>query len=846
MSASNLKLSGASYSLGLNNDGFINGLKKAELALSSWGEAIKNHGRMVASAGALMMAPFVGALSSATSFAREITRISQQTGLSVESLSVLDTVASLTGNSLQQLANVYLKLEDSAGKLYRGNQEAANAFGELRLTWQQVKAMDPASLFTTVIDRLAELKDPTDRVRIGFALFGEQFREVLPLLNEGSAKLAELRAKIDKFQLKTSKEDISLLKEFGDSTTLLWASMRQLGIEVAVQVVPVARMLMEVVANGIMSFRQWIRENGNLVRSIFTGALAFTAYGASMLALGLTIKVVGLQFAMLHGLLLPVRIAIGGIVTASLAAKASLGGLFGVMTSLGQGKGGLFSNIITNLFSPKNFLAGMVGLDPKTILGAFGDIGKWITALIPNNFGGLLWGYLRGPIGFVGGQFLNAFSVIGSSLAPMFGRLLVSGPLRGLTTWVLTFNSTFLRAFAIIGSVGTRVFGSLGAAISKVIGLMVVGLARTALTTVGTIFMAFGTLAVGVLTTIGSMLLGLIGSVVAFGVKLAVIGYVGFLIWQYAAPRIMSAWRNVAPTILNAFDRIKTVGILAFGGIVDAVKAGDLELAMQIAFLGIRILWIDLMQFFRTSWAALEPTLIAIWDRVFDYIKKAWNNIFGPMIALINPEVAGDIGNKINGGPEETEAQKIAKQIAELFKVGGVDFMKNMPQVPNPFPNDVFPNMPSTVPSDPFFTPDKIAQLIGEHGVPVALQKIEEILGGTNKDFLDALKAALRPFNPDSFVGPMPQTPANQRDELMRQLVNLREEAANMAIWASWDVGNGPPKVDPALMFKAGAVGTFNANVAPYLANDSIDRQMLRRLDGIEAGVNELVGQGVL
>lgn len=65
----------------------------------------------------------------------------------------------------------------------------------------------------------------------------------------------------------------------------------------------------------------------------------------------------------------------------------------------------------------------------------------------------------------------------------------------------------------------------------------------------------------------------------------------------------------------------------ALEGIANALKAGDLILAVKILWANIKVVWLTGMNFLTTKWTDFKSTFNKITSHMFDYYHKAWINI---------------------------------------------------------------------------------------------------------------------------------------------------------------------------------------------------------------------------
>src|SRR5262249_11984365 len=96
-------------------------------------------------------------------------------------------------------------------------------------------------------------------------------------------------------------------------------------------------------------------------------------------------------------------------------------------------------------------------------------------------------------------------------------------------------------------------------------------------------------------------------------------------------------------------DRLKGDALTAWGGIVDALKVGDLGLAMKIAWALAKVSWYEALAALRTTWLDFTGWFNTKWDESTSWIAKqmvnsiswieqaweslTWDNIWGAIQA---------------------------------------------------------------------------------------------------------------------------------------------------------------------------------------------------------------------
>lgn len=103
----------------------------------------------------------------------ELKRLSDTTGLSVNSLAALKKVGAATETSLDSIVGAVTKLEKNLG-------ESGKAFKKLG-----VEGKDPLDVLASLADRFKATNDPVDRARLGFLAFGKSWKDMAPMLAEG-------------------------------------------------------------------------------------------------------------------------------------------------------------------------------------------------------------------------------------------------------------------------------------------------------------------------------------------------------------------------------------------------------------------------------------------------------------------------------------------------------------------------------------------------------------------------------------------------------------------------------------------------------------------------------------
>lgn len=185
-----------------------------------------------AGVGMLAKALFDIAVSTAE-FQGKLFDLSQQTGVSVETLSALDTMAQQTGSDIGAITaslGIFQKnLEaslDPASKL-------SGIMGELG-----VETTDTEDALRQTLKALSEMKEGSHQTATALAVFGRGGKAFLAILKEMHGDLDGTIARLDEMGLITKTKAAKEADEFNDKLIILQKQVRALGATIGVEVMP--------------------------------------------------------------------------------------------------------------------------------------------------------------------------------------------------------------------------------------------------------------------------------------------------------------------------------------------------------------------------------------------------------------------------------------------------------------------------------------------------------------------------------------------------------------------------------------------------------------------------------
>ena len=308
--------------------GLTAGLSRASKQLKGFQSGVAGMSALSGSLGAMMpmLLPVVGgfatlagaiaALTSATRAAEALHNLSQELGVAVGDLQVLQQVAAETGVSQEALTTGLRRTARMVGELGQGSKPAQKAFAQLGLTMQDLAGLSTAQQFSLISQRIAALP-PQMQAAAAIDIFGRSGQGLLNFIRTGSQSIGEMDTLLTALGVKMSGPQVAAIEAMGDAIGRLMLPMQgfvnQFLSSVAPAITAVSQILLEfATASGErFSFAQYMAEGligtlRNLI-GIFTvgyGTLQLFAGGilgigsAATIAFGFVTEAVGklLQF----------------------------------------------------------------------------------------------------------------------------------------------------------------------------------------------------------------------------------------------------------------------------------------------------------------------------------------------------------------------------------------------------------------------------------------------------------------------------------------------------------------------------------------------------------------------
>jgi hypothetical protein len=215
--------------------------------------------------------------------------LAEKTGIAADQLAVLRYAGEVAGTPLESLAKGVQKLTLNMAAAAGGGKEQAAAFGAINVRVRELDGSLRSSdaVLADVADRFASFRDGPEKAALAVELFGKSGAEMIPLLNRGSAGIAELRSEAQRLGVTIDSEAAAAAGAFNDNLTRLRLSAEATGTTIASALLPTL--------NDLTAAMLESQEGSGGMASAIGGGLNTVLQAASVLGInvGFVIKGVG-------------------------------------------------------------------------------------------------------------------------------------------------------------------------------------------------------------------------------------------------------------------------------------------------------------------------------------------------------------------------------------------------------------------------------------------------------------------------------------------------------------------------------------------------------------------------
>ena len=292
-SSQGIKAGSAFIELLLNDDKLVKGLQKAGKKLKAFGDTIAGWGKKLAGVGTAIAAPLVGFAKAFASGSKELQTLSQKTGIGVAALSELAYAAQLSGTDMETLEVGIKRMQKTIYQAATGSKSATEALAQLGLTVEDLRGLSPDQQFKLIADKLAAIQSPAVRAAMAMAIFGKSGTQLLPMMNKGAAGIEAMQEEARKLGLTASETGVAVGVKLEEALTTLWKVLQKLASTLGSAVAPLLTDFANWLIDIVVKATAWIKQNKELIVTIFKVALVVVGAGMALIGLGYAITTLG-------------------------------------------------------------------------------------------------------------------------------------------------------------------------------------------------------------------------------------------------------------------------------------------------------------------------------------------------------------------------------------------------------------------------------------------------------------------------------------------------------------------------------------------------------------------------
>lgn len=281
-------------------------------------------------------ATFISCAKGAADYADEILTLSNNTGVSTQTLQEWEYAADFIDVSVDQMTGAMTKMVSNMSKAKDGSGEAAKAFAMLgvKITDSKGQMRDSEDVFLEAIDVLGQIQNKTKQDQIAMTLFGKSAQDLSGLIAVGSKGLEEYAEEARKLGVVMSDDQLLVAGDAKNAFDKFNDTMVALKNNLGVAVLPIITELI----NAIASIPVPVLTTIATVLTIVTTLVTLTKTINSVVKAG---SAIGTMFDMMTSKVSMTTVAIIGAV----AAITALISAYAVAT----GKGNELQNVFTSM-----------------------------------------------------------------------------------------------------------------------------------------------------------------------------------------------------------------------------------------------------------------------------------------------------------------------------------------------------------------------------------------------------------------------------------------------------------------------------------------------------------------
>lgn len=176
-----------------------------------------------------------------------------RTKLSAEFLSELGFAAEQSGTSLDQMSQAMFRAFRRIGNAETMTGPAARAVKELGINAKELAQLEPEQMFFELVDAINAVEDPLRRSQMGFELFGDNWRQIAPLIEQGRGEIRRLMEEGRDLGVTMTGEMAQGAADYTDAMNRLYSSLKGLRNLIGAELAPAFTKLADTITMAIQN-----------------------------------------------------------------------------------------------------------------------------------------------------------------------------------------------------------------------------------------------------------------------------------------------------------------------------------------------------------------------------------------------------------------------------------------------------------------------------------------------------------------------------------------------------------------------------------------------------------------
>ena len=213
-------------------------------------------------------------------------------GIGTKELQAYQHAAKLVGVSQNTVTESLIKSSKRLGEFTNGGGAAATWLKRLNLNVDELKKLNPSELFDVYSKSIQGLSTRHEKLAAMSALFGDESRKLIPLIQDGGAAIQQARKEFEDYGTALTRVDAAKVEAANDAMTRVSAVLKGFGQRFTVEIAP----FIEAATKEIMKFIKESGGVGNIITNLFNRIVKGAGYAGDFIQ-GLRFAFVAVKYA---------------------------------------------------------------------------------------------------------------------------------------------------------------------------------------------------------------------------------------------------------------------------------------------------------------------------------------------------------------------------------------------------------------------------------------------------------------------------------------------------------------------------------------------------------------------